>query len=224
MSEADIRDPGERLIKALADDLRPVRRLPPPAVRALAWLALVAAAAVGLAAFADLHAVWRRLSAAPDMWLAVVGSTATMAAAAFAAFAVSLPDRSRLWALLPLPPLALWVAASGLGCLRAYVVPAAHIAAPAEMRDCVLFIVGVSAPLGAVLTIMLRRGFSLAPALTAALAGLASAAAAASLLNFFHPFDAAAADLAVHALVVAIVVAAASALGGRMLKNPFPGM
>jgi hypothetical protein len=53
--------------------------------------------------------------------------------------------------------------------------------------------------------------------------GLASAAAAATLLNFFHPFDAAATDLAVHAVAVVIVVAAARALGGRTLQNSFAG-
>ena len=43
------------------------------------------------------------------------------------------------------------------------------------------------------------------------------AAAAATLLNFFHPFDAALDDLLVHALAVAIVVAANRVAGGRLL-------
>ena len=220
--EAAISDSNDRLIEVLAADLRPVRRLQPPAVRALLWLALVAAVAAALAAFADLAAIWHRLAAVSDMWLAVAGSIATMVTAAFAAFALSLPDRSRQWALLPLPPLALWVGASGLGCVRAYFVPETHAPAPAEMRDCLLFIVGLSVPLAAVLTVMLRRGYSLAPSLTAAMAGLAAAAAAATLLNFFHPFDAAATDLAVHAVAVAVIVVAASGLGGRLLKNSLP--
>jgi len=38
-------------------------------------------------------------------------------------------------------------------------------------------------------------------------------------LNFFHPFDATAIDLAVHAVAVAIVVAAAWALGTQTLRN-----
>ena len=112
-----------RLIGALAADLRPVRRLPPPVLRALFWLALVAAVAAALATFADVAAMWHRLAASPDMWLAVLGSIATAATAAFAAFELSLPDRSRAWALLPLPAAALWVGASGLGCMRAFVLP-----------------------------------------------------------------------------------------------------
>jgi len=212
-------DSNDRLIGALVADLRPVRPLPPPALRTLIWLMLVAAVAVAIAMFADVTAMWRRMTAIPDMWLAVLGSVATMATAAFAAFELSLPDRSRAWALLPLPALALWVGASGLGCMRVYVLPGTHVAGIGEMRDCLLFIVGLSVPLSAALIVMLRRAYSLAPPLTAAMAGLASAAAAAALLNFFHPFDAALADLAVHSVAVLIVVAAAREVGRRTARN-----
>jgi hypothetical protein len=216
-------DSYDRLIGALAADLLPIRRLLPPALRALFWLALVAAVAAALAMLADVAAMWHRLAASPDMWLAVLGSIATAATAAFAAFELSLPDRSRAWALLPLPAAALWVGASGLGCMRAFVLPGTHVAAIGETRDCLLFIIGLSVPLSAALILMLRRAYSLAPPLTAAMAGLASAAAAATLLNFFHPFDASATDLAVHAVAVVTVVAAARALGSRMLENSVAG-
>lgn len=210
---------NDRLIGALAEDLRPVRPLPPPALRTLLWLLLVAAVAVALAVFADVAAMWHRITATADTSLAVVGSIATMATAAFAAFELSLPDRSRAWALLPLPAAALWVGASGLGCLRSYILPDTHIATIGESRDCLLFIIGLSVPLATVLVVMLRRAYSLAPPLTAAMAGLAAAAAAATLLNFFHPFDAAATDLAIHAVAVLIVVAAVRTLGSRALGN-----
>jgi hypothetical protein len=48
----------ERLIRNLATDLAPVRRLRPPSVRALAWLAVVVATAIVLAMIADLTALW----------------------------------------------------------------------------------------------------------------------------------------------------------------------
>lgn len=211
--------PHDPLIGRLAADLAPVRRLPPPALRALAWLALVAALALALATIADLSAVWRRITAAPDMTLAVVGSVATAVAAALAAFELSLPDRSRAWALLPVPAAALWIGASGIGCLRAWLVPDTHVAVVSEARDCLLFIVGLSVPLSAVLIVMLRRACPLFPALTAAMAGLAAAAAAAALLNFFHPFDAAATDLVVHAVAVGLVVLGARAFGARSLAR-----
>jgi hypothetical protein len=155
------------------------------------------------------------------MWLAVTGSAATAILAAFAVFQLSLPDARRAWALLPLPAALLWIAASGVGCLRAWFVPGTHAADLSEASDCLFFIVGLSVPLSAVLIVMLRRACPLHPSLTALIAGLASAAAAATLLNFFHPFDAAATDLAVHIFAVATVIAANRALSGRLLTTNF---
>lgn len=212
--------PHDPLIRGLAADLTPVRRLPPPAVRALAWLGAVAVIGCGLVVFADVHAMWVRITAAPEMWLAVVGSTATAVLAAIAVFELSLPDAPRAWAWLPLPGALLWLGASGFGCLRVWVLPETHVAVLDETRDCLLFIVLLSVPLSALLFLMLRRGCPLSPGLTAAIGGLAVAAAAATLLNFFHPFDAAATDLTVHAFAVALVIGANRVLGGRILAAP----
>ena len=141
--------------------------------------------------------------------------------AALAAFQLSLPDANRAWALLPLPAALLWVIASGFGCLRAWLVPDTHVAQLNEARECLIFIVGISIPLSGLIIVMLRRACSLQPGLTAATAGLGAAAAAATLLNFFHPFDAAATDLAVHACAVALVIIANWAFSGRLLAtNP----
>lgn len=208
----------EDLIRTLVDDLRPVRRLAHPLLRASRWLLIVIATALVLALASNVEAVGRRLAAAPDMWLAVVGSVLTAIFAACAAFQLSVPDRKPAWALLPLPPALLWIGASGLGCLRSTPVPGTHVAPLSESKDCLIFIVGLSLPLSALLVVMLRRACPIRPHLTAAVGGLAVAAAAASLLNFFHPFDAAAIDLGVHACAVGIVVAANRALAGRILS------
>jgi hypothetical protein len=212
---------NERLISELARDLAPVQRLRPPSIRALTWLAVVAATAIVLAAIADLSALGDRISAAPDMWLSLTGSTLTAILAAIAAFQLSLPDAHRAWALLPLPAALLWIVASGVGCLRTWFVPGTHVADLSEARDCLIFIVGLAVPLSAVLIIMLRRAYPLQPVLTGLIVGLASAAAAATLLNFFHPFDAAATDLAVHIFAVAVVIGANWGFGGRLLVNNF---
>src|SRR5262249_61651149 len=150
----------------------------------------------------------RRLAAAADMWLAVAGSVATAVLAGFAAFQLSMPDASRAWAALPLPAAILWIAASGLGCLRSWFVPGTHVADLSEARDCLIFIVGLAVPLSAVLIIMLRRAYPLQPVLTGLIAGLASAAAAATLVNFFHPFAAAGTGPPVHVFAVAIILGA----------------
>jgi hypothetical protein len=216
MSDAGSHD---ALILALAADLRPVRRLAPPPLRALGWIAAVGVLAAALASFGDLGDTARRLAAASDMWLAVVGSTSTAVLAALAAFQTAMPDRKAGWALLPLPALALWVGASGLGCLRGWLLAGTHEADMDEARTCLVFILGVSVPLSVLLLAMLRRAYPLRPNLTATLGGLASAAAAATLLNFFHPYDAAATDLAVHVTAVAAVVLANRVLSGRALRR-----
>ncbi len=207
----------DSFVSGLVADLRPVKPLRSPWLRASIWLGLVAIIALGLVGFADISAFRERMAGAPDMWLAVVGSALTAALAVVAALEVDLPDRSRAWALLPLPGLALWIGASGMGCARGWLIPGTQEASLADTKDCVGFILGLSIPLSAVLLVMLRRGYSLAPNLTRALAGLAVAAAAATLLTLFHPYDAAVTDLAVHAGAVTLVIIATRFLAGRIL-------
>jgi hypothetical protein len=208
----------EQLIHDLTAGLAPVRRLRSPGWRAALWLACVAALACVLAPISNLPAVTARLDAAPDLWLVAIGSTLTMVLSAIAAFELSLPDGSTRWALLPIPGVLLWLGASGAGCLRGWVISGVHPAVLRETGACLTFILLVSVPLSALLIIMLRRAYSLRPGLTAALAGLAAAAAAATLLNFFHPYDASATDLIVHAAAVALVIGVNRSLGGRLLQ------
>lgn len=201
--------PGyEELVQALSADLVPVKRLRPPVLRALGWLGAVVATASVLALFSNLVAMAQRLTAAPDLELAAVGSLLTAVLAAVAAFQLSFPDRSPKWALLPVPAAVLWIGASGLGCLRTWLVPGTHDASLTEAETCLFFILGLSVPLSVLLLAMLRRAYSLWPRLTGALGGLAVAGASATILNLFHPYDAAATDLVVHAAAVAIVIVA----------------
>jgi hypothetical protein len=221
---SDVAPPNERgtydpLIQGLAANLTPVRRVAPPLLRTIFWLGAVAITMLVLAAFADLTATERRLMAAPDMWLAVAGSALTAMLATMAAFQLSVPDGKKVWALLPVPSALLWVGASGLGCLRTWLVPGTHDASLAEAKDCFVFIVGLSIPLSAMLILMLRRGYSLWPNLMGLMGGLAVAAASATLLNFFHPFDAAATDLSVHAVAVTVVVFANQLVAYRFAKE-----
>jgi hypothetical protein len=206
--------PHDRLIETLTQGLEPVRPLS-PVTRAIGWLIVVVVLAVLLAERSDLHEMMQRLGAAPDMWLAALGSTMTAVLAVIATFMTSVPGRSRRWALLPLPALALWIWESGMGCARGWPLPG--VKPPmGEGGDCIMFIVALSVPLSVILVLLLRRTFPLRPNLTLALAGLAAAGAAATLLNFFHPYDASVEDLAAHALAVVFVVMANRFLGGRL--------
>ena len=224
----DMSDPArfDDLIGDLAADLEPVAPLRPPAVRAALWLGLVALVALAVAAFSDLPEVSRRLAAVPDMSLALTGSVLTTVLGAVAVFHLSLPDRAPAWAWLPAPGVALWVGASGLGCLRDAIAPGTHDASMMESMHCLRWILGFSVPLSIVLVLMLRRAYPLRPSLTAGIGGLAAAAASASLLVFFHPFDASLSDLLVHAGAVLTVVLVNRLLGGRVLgqaRGPVTG-
>ncbi len=223
MSDVSRDDPHHaRLVADLVDDLRPVRRIGAPLVRALGWLAVVLALALALAWFADMPAVEHRLMAVPDMWLSVLGSSLTAVFAAYAAFQLDVPDRSPLWSVLPLPGLVLWIGASGMGCARTWLISGTGDATMPETMQCLRFIIGLSLPLSVLIVLMLRRGYTLYPSLTGAVAGLGVAAAAATLLNFFHPFDAAILDLAVHFVAVTLVVMANRYAGGLIFGRRRP--
>jgi hypothetical protein len=210
----------DTLIDTLTRELQPVGRLRAPAMRALLWLALVGGVGVVMAIFADTAALAHRMAIAPDMWVSVMGAALTAITACIAAFQLSLPDRETRWAWLPLPPALLWIGASGAGCLRT--LAQGENGTIGHSLECLVFVVLVSAPLSAVLIVMLRRGYALRPGLVAVMGGLAAAAAAAVLLNFFHPFDAVATDLLVHAVTIGLVVAGNWAFGGQILDTRQP--
>jgi hypothetical protein len=209
----------QALIDALGAELVPVRRLPPPWLRTLGWLGLVAVFAVLLFARYGDALMLHRWTGAPDLAWAALGAVLTAITAAWAAFTLAVPGRSHAWAWLPLPSALLWIAASGLGCLHTWLAPGTSVATLHQSADCLVFIIAFSVPLSALLVWLLRRACPLRPVLTALLVGLASAAASASLLEICHAFDAAATDLLTHALAVLIVIGANAAMGGRLLSR-----
>ncbi|ACL60204.1 NrsF family protein [Methylobacterium nodulans] len=211
----------EVLVEALARDLRPVRPLAPPALRGLFWCVAVLGLALLALPFVDLDGLRLRM-AVMDLRLSALGAALTAVTAAVAAFATSVPGRSARWALLPLAPAALWIGASGLGCLRGWLAPGTDLPDAAEMRGCAAILIGLSLPLSVLLLAMLRRACPLRPTLTALLGGLAVAAAAAALLVLVHPHDATATDLVVHAVVVAGVIGLNALAGGRVLSRSSP--
>jgi hypothetical protein len=209
----------EAVIDALVRDARPVARLRPPMTRACGWLALIVASEGAIiAAFADLDTAREHARAAA--WLIeMAGTLATGCLAVIAAFHLSLPDRSRRWALLPLPAFAVWLLGSGAGCWEDWLrVGKSGSLEIGESMDCLAFILGVGIPLGAVLFWSLRRARPLSPLPVALTGALGAAAFAAFLLQFFHPFQVTVMDLTIHLLAVGVVVAAWG-LGGRRVLN-----
>ena len=201
----------DRLIGSLTESLNPVRPLWPPALRALVWLAAVALlGGVGVLYWAPLRSFITR-TAQVRLAIECAATLLTGITAVVAAFHLSVPDRSSLWRYAPLPPLIVWIATSGLGCLDYGIGlgPAGHRLG--ESLRCFGFIVLVSLPVAALLYGVLRRARPLEPLPVALTAALGVAALSAFLLQFFHPFDTTVIDLALHVAAVGLVVVVASA-------------
>ena len=146
----------------------------------------------------------------------LAASLLTGALAAVAAFIVSLPDRSRLWLLLPAPALALWVSTISYECLTEWVSIRPDGVSPGEAADCLATLVLTSVPLWLALLLMLRYAALLFSAAVAAAGSLAVAALAATALSLFHGLDASAMILMWNLGAAALLVGLGSAFGQRM--------
>jgi hypothetical protein len=206
----------EQLIAGLAQGLAPVRPLAPPVTRALGWLAGFAVVAAILVAWTQ--ALPRFLAHTADVGTAIecAATLATGITAVVAAFYLSLPDRSALWRYAPLPPLLVWLASSGLGCLQHGLGLGPAGKRFGESPGCFLFIVGASVPLATVLYAVLRRSRPLEPLPVAIMAALGVAALAAFVLQFFHGFDTTVIDLAFHLAALGTVLAFANVAQRRL--------
>jgi hypothetical protein len=206
------------LIESLVAGARPVRRLRPPAARALLWL-LFAGGIVGLLAFS--HGLRPDLAPRmhqPEFAIGVVASLLTGVLAAVAAFVVSLPDRSRLWLLLPAPALAVWVSTIGYGCLTGWVEIGPDGVRLGEVVDCLATLALTSVPLSLAMLVMLRYAALLEPARVATMGGLAVSAIAATALSLLHSLDATVMVLVWNFGVAALLVGLASVLGKKMFS------
>jgi hypothetical protein len=207
------------LIKSLAADAAPVKRLRPPAVRAAAWV-LFAAFVFGLIAVS--HGVRPDLAQKVGEAAYSVGVGAALLTgvlAAIAAFILSLPDRSRAWLFLPAPSLVVWISTIGYGCLTAWVGLGPAGVRFADLAECFATLVLTSVPIWAALLFMLRHAARLRPALVTMMGSLAVAALSASALLLFHPLDATLMILIWNFGAAAVVITLGSVFGRKVFAS-----
>jgi hypothetical protein len=178
------------LIELLVADLRPVRRLRPPIVRALIWLGLAAVIALLLAIAQGLRPDLATRLQQPGFVMSLLGAVLTSVLAAVAAFMLSLPDRSPLWITLPAPTLVLWVSNIGYQCLTNWVSVQPGSITLGETARCFVTLVLTSLPLSLSLLLMLRHAAPLRPTSVVLTGSLSVAAVTALALSLFHGGDA----------------------------------
>jgi hypothetical protein len=210
------------LIAGLAADVKPVRRLRPPLVRAAAWLAF---AVLLLALLAFVHGLRPDLATHLRQPIFVVGMLASLVTgvlAAAASFLLSLPDRPRLWALLPMPSLAVWLSTVGYGCLADWVSLGPNGIQFGEAFRCFVTLVLTSLPLSLAMIVMLRYAAMLRPTLVTMAGSLSVAAITATALSLFHDLEASVMILAWNVGISVLIVALGGTLGPRMLGSLSP--
>lgn len=204
----------QHLIERLADGAQPVARLPRPWRRTVVWLAI---ALIDLAMFVLVMSPRKDLVAVlgnPSFVLEQLAALATGLTAGFAALASVVPGSNRRVLLLPLLPLAVWLASVGGGCAAAWIHsgPAGLLLRPDW--ECLPATAVIGAIPAIVIAVMLRRGAPLTPHLTAAVGGLAAAGLGDFGLRFCHAEDASLMVL-VWQIGTVFVLTMAAGLAGR---------
>jgi hypothetical protein len=200
-----MRDTG-KLIEDLTTDAKPVKPLASPLLRAGALLAVLLAVMAGFAAFGGHVTETLAHLASMPFTLELGGALLAGVSAIVAAVTLSIPGRSRAWAYLPLPGLALWLIGGGLECYR-QVEDLGYVATSLfASRDCFIFIVSAGLPTAAAAYIFLRRHLSIDAVRVTALAALGAALLAAALLQFVHAHNTNPVDFVTHVVAVTLLM------------------
>lgn len=206
------------LIESLSKNLKPVRRLRPPVTRAACWL-LLAAVVVGLLAVSQgIRPDLATRMHDPSFAAGMAGAALTGVLAAIAAFLVSLPDRSRLWLILPAPAAAIWLSNVGYQCLTQWISMGPNGVSLGETIRCLATLVLTSLPLSLAMLVMLRYAAPLRPTAVTFMGSLSVAAITAMALSLFHAGDATLMIIMFNVGTAAMFVGLGSLFGRRMFE------
>jgi hypothetical protein len=206
------------LIASLAADVAPVRRLRPPVARAACWLLLAAAVLTLLAIDQGIRPDLAQRLQDPAFAIGMAASLLTGVLAATAAFLVSLPDRSRLWLLLPVPALVAWLSNIGYQCLVQWIAIGPDGVSFGEATRCFATLVLTSLPLSLAMLVMLRYAAPLRPTAVTFMGSLAVAAITATALSLLHATDATVMILMWNVGTAVLFVGLAGVFGPKMFR------
>lgn len=206
------------LIASLAANATPVRRLRPPVFRAACWLLLAAVILTLLAVSQGIRPDLVQRLRDPEFGASLAGSLLTGMLAAVAAFLLSLPDRSRLWLLLPVPALIVWLSNIGYQCLVDWIAIGPDGVGLGEAVRCFATLVLTSLPLSLAMLVMLRYAAPLRPTAVALTGSLSVAAITATALSLFHAIDATVMILMWNLGTAGLFVGLAGAFGRSMFR------
>jgi hypothetical protein len=206
------------LINSLSTNLPPVRRFRPPLVRASCWLALGALVVALLAISQGIRPDLLAKLHDPEFDLGLAAALLTGILSTVAAFMLSLPDRSRLWWLLPLPSLGFWLSTIGYQCLTHWISIEPGSIQLGETARCFATLMLTSLPLSLAMLLMLRHAAPLRPTAATFTGSLAVAAMTALALSLFHKLDATLMILMWNLGTAALFVGLGGAFGRKMLS------
>jgi hypothetical protein len=204
----------EALIENLTRDLKAVEPLRGPWIRTLRWLGILipyCAIAVLL-----LHFVGKLPAPLVDSQFLLEQGFAILTGitAAMAAFASTVPGRSRSYLVWPLLPMFGWLATLGQACFR-------NSSSGLSFQHnllCLPFIIMLGTPPAVILWMMLRRGAPLTPSWTAALGALAAAGFGNFCVRLVHAEDVSLMLIVWHIGGVFVLAAATSTFGQSLLN------
>lgn len=199
----------DEIVDHLTADLKPVRRTISPVLGAALWLTVSAAFIGVLVWHHGMRPDIGRLLDGTGYQTQFVACVATAVLGALATFMISLPGRSRRWALLPTPGLLLWLSGTGIGCYVDWVRAGPEGLVLGSSFSCLGWITVVSLPPIAVLIIMIRYAAFVRPGLSLCLGTLSAAALASAGLMLFHEIDATLMIFAWHSVAALLLLALA---------------
>lgn len=206
------------LIESLAANMKPVRRLRPPVMRAAGWLLLAGLVVALLAVSQGIRPDLAQRLHDPAFAVGMAGAALTGVLAAVAAFLVSLPDRSRLWLLLPAPAVAIWLSNIGYQCLTQWISMGPNGVSLGETIRCLATLVLTSLPLSLAMMVMLRYAAPLRPTAVTFMGSLSVAAITATALSLFHSADATLMIIMFNIGTAAMFVGLGGLFGRRMFE------